>query len=754
MSDRHEPQEGLETQSARSMGSNVVTLGDLVIDLPCREIRAAGAVVPFTRLEFDILAYMAAHPGWVISPDQLMEGVWGYSSLGDSRTVSVHMGNMRRKLEHAGASGCLHTVRGAGYKLQAPDATTAHNAARGLSPFVGRAKQLSLLDRLHEHVLTGLGGRAVIVWGEAGIGKTRLMEEVGARAAGRGALVLWGRSLEDEGAPAYWPWMQVLRALHRSVDIDVIQRAVGMHGSELAILSPELGGADSDQQPSSTHSGAEARFRMFDAVAMMLQDLAKEHPLVLMLDDLHDADRASLALLEHIARELPSTRILIVGGARDVEIGPDHPLSGLLATLTREAIGEHVSLPAMSQSEVSRLVEMVAATPPDPDLVDAIWRETDGNPFFVTQITRLLVAEGSMAGQTGLNLDILSRVPEGVRATVHRRLAGLSDDCRRVLRTGAVVGREFDLRLVACVSGVGSSRAAVALDEAASARLVGIVSNDYRFRFRHNLTRQATYETLGESERLHLHGEVGDYLEALHADRLENHHEELAYHYQQAVPSGWIDKAVRYTMLAGTAAAARYAWEDARRHFERTLALASQLEGPGTRREVMASTREALGDSLVVTDGYDEARSEYVRALGALPVEARISRSRLHRKIARTFKEERRLSEASESFKQAACELGDFVVEGSGEAWREWLDGELELAWVLYYSGDLQGIERLLAEAEPALEHHGSLVQRLGFLRCRVLHCLRRDGNWASEEGLTYGRAQLDWLSRQEPPPR
>jgi len=307
--------------------------------------------------------------------------------------------------------------------LAAPQLALTGRAERPDRPaFVGRrAERAGLLAAL-DHALGGQG-QLVLLGGEAGIGKTRLAEEVCAEARSREARVAWGRCREGAGAPAYWPWRQALRGYAAGRPPAEVAAELGPEVGELAQLLPELGELEGSRRPPAEPDPEMARFRLFDAMTACLRSAAAARGLVVVLDDLHWADRASLLLLGFVAGELPDTRLLLVGTYRDVEVDRRHPLSGTLAELFRTPATSYVALSGLERADVGRFIAGVTGADPAADLVAAVHDQTEGNPYFVGELVRLLAAEHRLeaAGLAGAG------VPEGIRHVIGRRLNRLPD---------------------------------------------------------------------------------------------------------------------------------------------------------------------------------------------------------------------------------------------------------------------------------------------------------------------------------------
>ena len=490
------------------------------------------------------------------------------------------------------------------------------------TPFVGRAGELAALTADLDAAVGGRGG-VVLVAGEPGIGKTRLAEELAARASVRGAVVLWGRCWEGAGAPAFWPWVQVIRGYvqAQAEDPASLRHDLGAGAADIAQLVPAVHDRIPDLPAPPPLEPEAARFRLFDSLAGFLRTAAARRPLLLVLDDLHWADVASLALLRFVSRELAGVEgssPLVVGSYRHTEVDQGHPLLAAVADLTR---GQHrwLLLGGLGQREVAGFMALVAGAEPSAELAAEVYRQTDGNPFFVTEVVRLLASQGGwdqLDPAAGASTVLGNGLPEGVRAVVAERLSRLSGDCRRMLEVASVVGRDFELRVLQPASGLDAEQLLVLLEEAEAARLVGAVPGELsRWRFAHALVREVLYEGLLAARRVRLHGLVADALEALYAAEPGPHLAELAHHLVEAAPGSekTAARAVQMATLAGRRSLEVLAWEDAAGLFERALAALDLAERPGSAQQ-RCELLLAVGEARMAASDVPAARTAYQQA--------------------------------------------------------------------------------------------------------------------------------------------
>jgi len=476
-----------------------------------------------------------------------------------------------------------------GRSTSAPDA--AVSTAPADASFVGREPEMVELARLLDSVISG-NGHALLISGDAGIGKTRLAAEFSSAATARGALVLWGRCWEAGGAPAFWPWIEALRQALASEHLPN-ELALGRHGALVAELLPELrerlvGIGSEPPRPSDPES---ARFQMFDAVASLLRALAANVPVVVVVDDLHFADQASLLLLAFAARTLRDARIFLVGTFREPDAFLSAERAATLADLGRSA--RRLPLRGLDVHDVGQLIARAAGQIPSSSLVSRIHHVTDGNPFFVAETLQLLTASGQLDTSAA---DVGSfTIPQGVREAVRRRLTRLAPASIALLEIAAAIGREFDATLLRLASGLPHLEVLATLEEPVRLGLVrDAPSGTGRFVFRHALIREVLYEGLAPSSRPLLHRKLAESLELLDRCDPGRYGDELAHHFLLAAPVGGDDRFVAHGMRAARRALARMAFEEAVELYERTLdALSFVAAEQRTRCELLLALGEA-----------------------------------------------------------------------------------------------------------------------------------------------------------------
>ena len=412
-------------------------------------------------------------------------------------------------------------------------------------------------------------GRLVILAGEPGIGKTRTATELASYAESRGANVLWGWCYEQEGAPPYWPWVQTIRSYVQQCDAERLRSEMGPGVRDIAEVVALVRDKLIDLEPPPVLEPEQARFRLFDSITTFLKRACQAQPLVFVLDDLHWADRSTLLLLEYLAQEILTSRLLIVGTYRDVEITTRDALSQTLGNLVRQPLFMKVQLQGLARQEVGEFVQASAGITLADDALGIMHRRTEGNPLFVTEITRLFGPEQISEDQAWVET-----IPEGVRDVIGRRLSRLSEPCVQALRIASVIGRNFDFKLLnSLFSDISEDRLLEAIDEAQAAHVVDEVTGTVeQYQFSHALIQQTLSQELTVSRRVRIHARIGEALEGLRGNNSNDHAAELAYHFGEAEPVVGAEKVVYYSRVAGEQDLAVYAHEEALSHFQRALA--------------------------------------------------------------------------------------------------------------------------------------------------------------------------------------
>jgi DNA-binding SARP family transcriptional activator len=462
------------------------------------------------------------------------------------------------------------------------------------TPLAGRRE---VLERLEAELAAARAGetRLVLLTGDGGIGKTRSVAEA-ARAA-TGFTVLYGRCDEDELFP-FGPWIELLGTHLDAAGPAELADAVGPFGPDLARLLPRLRGRlPGLPEPAPLDPGTERR-HLFDAVIAVVRRLAARGPVLLVLDDLHWADRSSLLLARQLVRAAPLGPVALLGTFRDAELGERHPLLEVLADLEREQPVPRLALGGLSREESAELLPEL-----DAEQLRRLHVETGGNPLFLRQLARHLEEESG------------ERLPRGIRELIGRRVAKLPDEAGRLLRVAALIGRDFELDLLERVVDLDEDALLDLLDLAVGAGLLSEVpSTPGRYSFTHALLRTTLEDELTATRRARLHRRIGEAIEQKFRDRPEPHLSELARHFAAAGPEE-VDRAVSYALRAADQAGARLAFEEAVELLRGALA-ARERDQPvddGERARLLL----ALTDAVWRAGRWDEVQPTARRAADA-----------------------------------------------------------------------------------------------------------------------------------------
>jgi DNA-binding CsgD family transcriptional regulator len=461
------------------------------------------------------------------------------------------------------------------------------------APLVGRDRELAILqsalDRAGEHQ-----GGAVILDGEAGIGKTRLALELRARAQEAGVLVAGATCYESGWSPPFAPWSLVMGEIGRKA----LEEQPGPRLNVLFEAMPDLRDDRTGERPP-TLSPEEKRIRATDAVARLLFDVADRRPLLVVLDDLHWADQASLDVVAYLARLLTGAPLLLLGTYRTGDVGLEHPLARSLGELDRHGACIRVPLGPLGDDDALALVERLAGRI-SPQLSAEIVRETSGHPFFITEVVRHLLDEGrdlSIPGELG--------APQSIRHAVATRLARLAPTTRGVLGVAAAFTRPFEFSVLAAMTDLGEEELLSTLDEALHAQLLRSVGWE-RYEFSHALVRRTLYDEIGPSRRARLHRRIAQALERVHASHELEHAGELAaqYHASSSLPGA--AHGIRYALAAAEQARAASAHEQAVASLRIARDLAFQADA-SLRSEVACELAIAEAEALLLEDASQSA---------------------------------------------------------------------------------------------------------------------------------------------------
>jgi DNA-binding SARP family transcriptional activator/predicted ATPase len=470
-------------------------------------------------------------------------------------------------------------------------------------PIVGRQAEIRRLRDLLDRAWGG-HGQAVAVVGEAGVGKSRLLAEVAAEAVARGGRVLVGRCYEAEQILPFASWVDSFRAGQIDAEQHGLEGFPARWRAELARLLPGIAVPGQGPPP-----GPVDYRQLFESVAQLLRHLVLHQPVLLILEDLHWADEMSLRLLPFVARRLRTSPVLVVGTAREEDLPGAPLLRRTLEDLAREQRLVEVRLAPLSKDETLTLLRALVSTEGNERalaaLAEQVWAVSEGNPFVVVESVRAL-PDHAAAGRSA-KLE----VPERVREVIVRHLEALGDRSRDLLTVAAVIGREFEFRLLRHSAGQEEHDVAESLEELVRRRVLHSVGE--RFDFTHDRIREVVYGRLLRDRQRVLHARIAESMETLYADRADEQVERLAHH---AARGELGEKAVGYLRQAGAKAFANSAHSEALAYFTRALELLARLEPGEERDREELSLRLALGPTLQATRGHaaTEVERNYARA--------------------------------------------------------------------------------------------------------------------------------------------
>jgi len=522
---------------------------------------------------------------------------------------------------------------------------------------IARVEEMRLLREAVDGAIQGQGG-VVFLYGEAGIGKTRLTRELGAYARLRGMQVLYGRCpalFRMDGVPPYILWSEVIRDYLQASTPEQIFKVIGYYPGELAKLVPELDkklGAIPQSLPISPERG---RDRLFEAVSQFVTNISREAPLLVILDDLQWTDQTSLLLLHYLARGAYREPLLLLGAYRDADIDEKHPLTPVLAELNRERLLQSAQLKRMSFDDALEMIKRILEQDDVPrEFCELIYEKTRGNPFFAEEVIKSLKEEGVIyreENKWGIKDVSEIEFPKTVKSVIKARIGRLDDECQNVLTLASFIGNDFTLEAMCAVTGIEESKLLELMDKMFKTGLIEerVIHGEVICSFADILVRDVVYEEVSPLKRKKLHGIAGCALEQSYAKKVDEHLGELASHFLE---SGDKDKALDYYLKAGEKAAGIYANGEAASYFQSALGLLEEKEGE-TREK--GRVLERLGDIKKLVGEYDACMKYWNEALQVWKqLDEKEKVAGLHRKMAETlWRDIGNTEQARENFEEA-----------------------------------------------------------------------------------------------------
>ncbi len=484
------------------------------------------------------------------------------------------------------------------------------------SLLVDRVKEMDLLKEAADMAISDQGG-LIFLYGEAGIGKTRLTKEVRAYARSRGMQILYGRCpalFRTDGVPPYSPWKEIIKEYLQISTPEQLQRTVGYYPGEIYKIVPEIRQKLVTFSESPPLSPDLERDRLFEAVSQFVTNISKMAPLLVVLDDLQWADSSSLLLLHYLARGVYRENLLLLGAYRDTDVEEKHPLSPVLSELNRARLLQSVQLKRMSHADVTEMIRQVLGQSDVPEeFCKIVYDKTDGNPFFVEEVIASLEEEGVIVSEDNeFKISEVSAIefPKTVKDVLTARLGRLDEECQRVLTMASFVGNDFTFEILREVTGIEENKLLQLMEKILKTGLLRcrVALGEDACSFADVLIRDVLYEEVNPLRRKKLHNVVGCALEKVYASKISEHPSELASHFLE---SGDKDKALGYFLKAGEKAATIYANNEAASYYQSALRLLEEKEGNFRERarvfEVLGDIKELVGDYDVCLNCWDEA---------------------------------------------------------------------------------------------------------------------------------------------------
>jgi len=465
-------------------------------------------------------------------------------------------------------------------------------------PLVDRTEEMNVLKEAVYRAVHGEGG-LVFIHGEAGIGKTRLVRELGAYAQSRGVQVLYGRCpalFRMNGVPPYILWKEVIKDYLETCNPEQLYRVIGYYPAEVAKLVPELSQKLRVIPQSIPISPEQEQNRLFEAVSQFVTNISRETPLLVVLDDLQWTDPSSLLLLHYLARDVQKSSLLLLGAYRDTDIDSKHPLTPVLAELNRESLPQSLHLKRMPLNHVSEIIQNILEQEDIPsEFCKLVYEKTRGNPFFVGEVVKSLKEEEAIyreANKWKIKEVTKIEFPETVKSLIKARIGRLDDEQQNVLTMASLVGNDFTFEALQGVTGSNEDKLRKAVDGLLKTGLLKHrdVRGEDVCSFADIIVRDVVNEEVGTYERKKLHGLVGTALEKVYAAKIDEHFGELASHFLEG---GDKDKALDYFLKAGEKAQKVYAHNEAFSYLQHALKL---LEEKEASLEQKGGVIEKLGD--------------------------------------------------------------------------------------------------------------------------------------------------------------
>jgi tetratricopeptide (TPR) repeat protein len=584
---------------------------------------------------------------------------------------------------------------------------------------VDRTEEMNVLKEAVYRAVHGEGG-LVFIHGEAGIGKTRLLRELGAYARSRGVQVLYGRCpalFRMDGVPPYVLWKEIIKDYLGECTPEQLNRVIGFYPAEVAKLVPEISQKLRTFPQSLPISPEQEQNRLFEAISQFITNISEESPLLVVLDDLQWTDSSSLLLLHYLARGVQETSLLLLGAYRSTDIDDKHPLTPVLAELKRERLPQSVSLKRMSLDDISEMIKQILEQDDVPqEFCQMVYEKTRGNPFFTEEVIESLKEEGVIDREENeWQFKNISKIefPESVRNVVRARIGRLDDECQKVLTTASLIGNDFAFKVLREIVGLDETSLRKILDGLLRTGLLKhrVFGGEDVCSFADIIVRDFVYEEIGTFARQQLHRVVGTALEKVYVGKIDEHVGELAFHFLE---SGDKDKALDYFLKAGEKAMKVYANGEAVSYFQSAFRLLDEKEGGYREKarvlETLGDLKRIIGESNFCLKRWNEALPLWKQ------LDERMKVAELHRKIAAIlWQDVGKTDQAQESFEKALK-----ILEAEPES--------VELATVYAYRARMSYFTEDVAKARSWAEKALELAKKLNASEAMAISYLTSAG--------------------------
>ena len=598
--------------------------GEFVLDSETRQLLRACQPRHVSPKAFHLLEVLVSSRPRVFSKRELQDLLWPDTTVVEANLPNL-VAEVRAALEDDPQQPrYVRTVHRYGYGFVEPASVpvlprSLQSAITGAGEFFGREEELAAMDRGWQRVRTG-NRQVMLVAGEAGIGKTRIIGEFARRCLSSGTTLVG--HCDEEALTPYQPFVEALtQLLGQFTDAELEQQMRdGNLTPEVARLVPNLTARLPELDCGAVVDPESERFRLFQAVDRLFSSASRRSALLILLDDLHWADKSSLLLLRHLARGAPSTAMFVIGTYRGDGVERT-ALGALLADLQRDQGAARLALRGLTVEDAERLVQAITGRRPTRAFMKSLTSETSGNPFFIREVVQHLKDDGELDqvdGTKPASSAARTFVPESVKEVINQRLVRLTEQCNRALSLASVLGREFRLGVLARVGAFNEDEL---LDALEAAQAAGLIVEEHgvqgKFSFSHSLIREVLYEKLSETRRIRLHCRIAEVLESTSTpDALPL--ADLAYHFVQAAPLNSYERALDYATRAAREATESLAHEEAAQFYELALQALDHSAPADAIDDLRANLHAHRGEALASVGNWPVAKEAFEAAVQCL----------------------------------------------------------------------------------------------------------------------------------------